>query len=371
MGSSMSLPPILPIDEILERLKAIFPEGTPDRNYLVRDMTARALFTALYIGAIEGRDRWLAPRHVVRMGDRQALERSDAARHDYYEVMTKSKLPPTSPDRWYADNSREPLRDEVIRQGLVPVNAMMEKAGIPTTSPFGRYALQKPFADLFDPGLDGTAFLDAADGWRKAHFSPAALARAALVRASASTASANIVINLPGGGSVVLPPGPSPIITKAVVEGFAPTFLGEPRVAWISDSASKAPFRNAPLEKALQITLDKAEMLPDVVLVDIDPPGRPGAVLLVFVEVVASDGPVTEQRRAAILELIAASPRKYRPNDAVFVTAYADRAAGPAPPDDACTGMGFIRLVCQRSGAAHSTAQRAAAADFQSGLGRD
>lgn len=114
------------------------------------------------------------------------------------------------------------------------------------------------------------------------------------------------------------------------MEGFAPAFLGEPRVAWISDSASKAPFRNAPLEKALQITLDKAELLPDIVLVDINPPGRPGTVLLVFVEVVASDGPVTEQRRKAILDLIATSPRKYRPDDAVFVTAYADRAAGPA-----------------------------------------
>nr|WP_294506723.1 BsuBI/PstI family type II restriction endonuclease [uncultured Rhodopila sp.] len=326
----MSLPPILPIDEILERLKVIFPEGVPDRNYLVREMTARAVFTALYIGAIQGQDRWLAPRHVVRMGDHQASQQSDFARNDYYEVMTKAKSPPAAADRWYADNSREPLRDEVIRQGLVPVNAMIEKAGIPTTSPRGRYALQTSFADLFDTGLAGTALLDAADAWRKVHLSSAALARAALVRASASTASANIVINLPGGGSVVLPPGPSPIITKAVVEEFAPVFLGDPRVAWISDSAGKTPFRNAPLEKALQITLDKAELLPDVVLVDINPPGRPGAVLLVFVEVVASDGPVTEQRRKAILDLIAASPRKYGPDDAVFVTAYADRAAGPA-----------------------------------------
>nr|WP_294517991.1 BsuBI/PstI family type II restriction endonuclease [uncultured Rhodopila sp.] len=326
----MTLPPIPAIDEILERLKAIFPEGMPDRGYLVRDMTAKVVFTALYVGAIEGEDRWLAPRHVVRMGHHQASQQSDAGRNDYYAVMTKAKSPPAAPDRWYADNSREPLRDEVIRQGLVPMNAMMEKPAIPTTSPLGRYALQRRFADLFDPGLAGVPFGDAADAWRKVNLSPAALARAALMRASASTASANIIVNLPGGGSVVLPPGPSPTITKAVVEIFAPAFLGEPRVAWISDSASKAPFRNAPLEKVLQIILDRAELLPDVVLVDINPAGRPGAVLLVFVEVVASDGPVTEQRRSAILDLIAASPRKYRPDDAVFVTAYADRAAGAA-----------------------------------------
>jgi hypothetical protein len=176
----------------------------------------------------------------------------------------------------------------------VPVNAMVEKPGVPTTSPLGRYALQAAFARLFVPALESAAFVSAAEVWRHIHLSAAALARAALVRSSASTSSANIVINLPGGGSVVLPPGPSPAITKAVVEQFALAFLGDPRVAWISDSANKAPFRNAPLEKALQVTLDKAELLPDVVLVDLNPPGRPGRVLLVFVKVVASDGPVTE-----------------------------------------------------------------------------
>jgi hypothetical protein len=244
--------------------------------------------------------------------------------------MTAGKLPPPAPDRWYADNTREPLRDEVIRQGLVPVNAMTEKMGLPTTSPLGRYALQKAFARLFLPNLTKAKFKQAADAWGKVYLSPAARARAALIRASASTASANIVVNLPGGGSVVLPPGPSPTITKAVIERFAPAFLGDPRVAWISDSASKTPFRDAPLEKALQVTLDKAELLPDIVLVDLNPTGRPGQVLLVFVEVVATDGPVTEQRQKAILDLVAASPRKYGPGDVAFVTAYADRGVDAA-----------------------------------------
>jgi hypothetical protein len=128
----------------------------------------------------------------------------------------------------------------------------------------------------------------------------------------------------------VLPPGPSQQIAKAVIEVFAPAFLGDARVAWISDSAAKRPFRNAPLEQALQITLDEARLLPDVVLVDLAPPGRPGKVLMVFVEVVATDGAMTEQRMQALLELIARSPRAYRPEDAAFVTAYSDRHAAPA-----------------------------------------
>ena len=101
-------------------------------------------------------------------------------------------------------------------------------------------------------------------------------------------------------------------------------------MAWVSDSASKRPFRDAPLEQALQITLDAADLLPDIVLVDLAPPGRPGEVLIVFIEVVASDGPMTEQRQRALLDLLARSPRGYRPEDAAFVTAYLDRAAAPA-----------------------------------------
>ena len=80
----------------------------------------------------------------------------------------------------------------------------------------------------------------------------------------------------------------------------------------------------------MQITLDAAQLLPDVVLVDLAPTGRAGQLLIVFVEVVASDGPVTEQRKQALLDLIAGSPRRYRSDDAAFDTAYRDRAASPA-----------------------------------------
>lgn len=325
----MTLPALISWQDVHARLFVIFPQGTPDRGYLIREMTARTIFTALYVGALAGADLWIAPRHVVRMSDGQAAHQGDDARASYYAVMSAANSP--SPDgRWYAENTREPLRDEVIRNGLVPVNAIVERAGVATTSPKGRYALHADFAALFLPGLTGAALEIAAADWRKRNLSAAALARAALVRASASTSSANIVVQCPGGPSVILPPGPSPLITKAVVEVFAPAFLGNPRVAWISDSASKVPFRDAPLGKALGISLDAATLLPDVVLVDLDPPGRIGEVLIVFVEVVASDGPVTEQRRRALLDLIASAPRAYRPEDAAFVTAYVDRGADPA-----------------------------------------
>lgn len=63
------VPPLLSWQAVHERLKTIFPEGLPERPYFVREMTAKAVFTALYVGAVEGSRRWLAPRHVVRMND--------------------------------------------------------------------------------------------------------------------------------------------------------------------------------------------------------------------------------------------------------------------------------------------------------------
>jgi BsuBI/PstI restriction endonuclease domain/BsuBI/PstI restriction endonuclease HTH domain len=325
----LSLPALLDWHAVHERLRLIFPDGVPERSFLVREATARTIFVALYVGAVDGSERWIAPRHVVRMSDAQAAQRDDTARLTYHQALNGAKAP-SPPGRWYADNTREPLRDEVIRQGLVPANAMIERGGLPSTSPLGRYALRQAFAALFDPESKGTKLELAAEEWRIHNLSAAALARAALVRTSAITASGNIAVHFPSGPSIILPPGPSQRIMKAVIEVFAPAFLGDPRVVWISDSASKRPFRNAPLEHALQITLDAAQLLPDIVLVDLAPPGRAGKVLIVFVEVVASDGPVTEQRKQALLDLIASSPRRYQPEDAAFVTAYLDRSTGPA-----------------------------------------
>ena len=38
----MSLPALIPWQEVHARLPVIFPEGTPGRGYLIREMTARA-----------------------------------------------------------------------------------------------------------------------------------------------------------------------------------------------------------------------------------------------------------------------------------------------------------------------------------------
>lgn len=314
----MSFPPLLPIEQIRQRLAAIFPDGVPNREHIVRPNTARVLFCSLYIGAIEGTDRWFAPRHLYRMTNELANIDNTAVRLDFYR-----KVPKSSDSSWYADNSREGARDEGVRRGLIPLNAMVKRQGIDTTSSKGRYALHPDFAALLDPALEGSNLEAAIRKWQATYLTGAARARAAL---AGTMDDAGITVIHPQGGSTVLPPGESPLITKAVVEEFSKRFLAKPAVVWISDSAVKQ-FSDDKLNEVLRIKLDVASLLPDVVLVDL---ARPN-LKLVFVEVVSTDGTVTEQRKAGILKLLAASPMGYMPEDALFVTAYRDRGARPVP----------------------------------------
>ena len=57
----MPLPPLPAVTDIHERLQAIFPEGTSNRNHVTREIAAKTVFVMLYIGAVEGTERWLRP----------------------------------------------------------------------------------------------------------------------------------------------------------------------------------------------------------------------------------------------------------------------------------------------------------------------
>lgn len=313
-----SFPPLLPVGAISQRLATIFPKGIPNREHIVKLNTARVIFSSLYIGAVEGVDRWFASRHLYRMTDAQAAVADPAVRLAFYRRVPKSSV-----ESWYADNSREGARDEGVRQGLLPLNAMVKRQGVDTTSSTGRYALHPDFVALFNPALIGESLQATIEVWQAIYLTGAARARAAL---AGSMDDEGVVVSHPQGGSTLLPPGESPRITKAVIEEFSKRFLAKPAVVWISDSAVKR-FSDDRLAQVLQIKLDIASLLPDVILVD-----RASAKLkLVFVEVVASDGPVTEQRKQGILKLLADSPMGYLPQDAIFVTAYRDRSASPVP----------------------------------------
>lgn len=320
----MSLPPYIDRAAIHKRLQLIFPEGVPQRNYSVREAAASIVFTMLYIGAVEGADEWTGPKQIYRMTDAQAAMHGDEERKTYASASLKPGFRPKG-DTWYQDNSREQIRDESIRQGLIPNNAVSERPGLATTSSRPRYALQKDFAALFDPALSGEAFEQAAETWREQHLSATALARTVLMRRGATTTGEGILVTFPNGETRRMAPGPSSTISKAVIEEFAKRYLISPAVLWISESGAKVVSRDDELANQLKLKISADRNLPDIILVDLgDNKGH--GVLLVFIEVVATDGPVTTQRQEALLTI--ATDAGFPKERVAFVTAYLDRSHG-------------------------------------------
>lgn len=312
------LPPYAPKALVAERLPLIFPEGTPNRNYCIRDLAASTIFTMLYIGAIEGGDTYLGPKHVYLMTDDIAGQSGDEARYSYAaDAMKPGYRPPGT--RWYADNTREPIRDETLREGLVAIGAAQSRSDLPTTSSKPRYSLKADLAALFDPGLTGDALEQRIAEWQTQNLNKAVLARIAIQNRGAAASRDGVLVTFPNQETRRLIPGPSSIISKAVIEEFTRIFLADPAVLWLSESGNKVVTRDEEIAKAIGIHIEADKNLPDIILVDLagDKP------LLVFVEVVATDGPMNERRRDALLVLTdnAGFDRQH----VAFVTAYADR----------------------------------------------
>lgn len=314
------LPALLDVAEIHARLQVVFPEGTPQRGYCTREMAARTIFVALYIGAIEGSERWMGPKHVYRMGHSQSALRDEAQRLGYMAAVEKPGFV-APPDRWFQDNTREPIRDETLRDGLVRVGAVITRPGLATTSSKGRYALQAGFAALFDPALKGEPLQTAITAWQDRSLSAGALARVRLQQRSATAAQSRILVTLPNGETRQMEAGPSSVITKAVVEVFARRFLGDAAVLWISESGNKVIQRDDTLAQSLGLKIAVDRLLPDTILVDL----APAEPLVVFIEAVATDGPITEARRAEFIELVTSAG--FKTSQIAFVTAFQDRNA--------------------------------------------
>lgn len=314
----MNLPPFVSRDEVQRRLWLAFPEGAPHRLYCTRELAASTVFTMLYIGAVEGSGQYLAPKHVYRMSDEQARLTSDAARIEYAHEMALRGSRPRG-KQWYADTTREPIRDETLRNGLLIVGAAVDRKDFPTTSSKPRYALAPAFAALFDPALDGDRLSAAIEVWQKSHLAADALARVALVRAGVSKNPTDFLVTFPNGETRNMTPGHSAMIARQVIETFAPRFLEIPGVLWLSESGNKVVKRDDILARRIGLNIDASKNLPDIILVDV----APAATLLVFVEVVATDGPVSEIRRAELLKL--ATDAGYSEEGVAFVTAFLDR----------------------------------------------
>lgn len=315
---SDELPSPITVQEVHERLRLIFPAGTPNRGYCTREMAAKTVFVMLYVGAVERRGMFLRPNQVTRMTDIQAARWSDAERHAWTKASL-SKARSRTAGEWYATDTREPIRDETLRDGLVPVGAVLVRANLPTTSALPRYYLAESFARLFHPDVSGERLKKEIKSWQSKHLSRGALARIQLVHSGATASKSGLMVKFPSGETRRLAAGPSSVISKAVIEEFAPRFLHQPGVIVLSESANKVVARDDSLAREIGLAIPTDRYLPDMLLVDVAPKDP----VLVFVEAVATNGAITETRKVAFLRI--AGDAGFGEGQVVCVTAYIDR----------------------------------------------
>lgn len=315
-----ALPAVLDWTAIHARLQDIFPEGSPNRAQSVWEISARTIFVMLYAGAVEGTGTWIRPDQVTRMTDTQAARIDFKSRKRWLADSLKPGRGEVS-GRWYAVNTRESIRDDTLRNSLIPNGAVIEREGLPTTSPAPRYALQAEFASLLDPTLHGDLLREAIEAWQYENLTAGTLARIAILRRGAVVPDENVTVRFPNAETRSMAPGRSSQIAKSVIEDFALRFLGTPAVLWLSESRNKVIARDDELARSIGLQIQADRTLPDIILVDL----APKHPTFVFVEVVASDGPVTLKRKEALTALAAAA--RFPTQHLVFVTAYLDRTA--------------------------------------------
>jgi hypothetical protein len=319
--SGMSHIPGIP--EIQARLEKIFPAGLEMRPNLVREMAAKVVYVFLYGGMVEGHNRFLRPSHVYFYTNEQAAKLSTEEREHWFKYSVKPGFRPEG-ERWYADTTREPIRDETIRFGLLDIGAVGKLPGHAVTSSTPIYYLKSDFTELFNPTLQNADLDVAIDAWQKKHLSTAARARMALLAAGKTKKTGEVIVTCPDGTIAKMDPGMSSLISKAVVEEFSIDFLDNPVLLWLSESGNKVRHQDESTAKALGLHIDKAKILPDIILANIGESGTD--TYLIFIEVVASDGPMSQNRKDALLDYVKTSG--FPLNQCYFGTAFEDRADG-------------------------------------------
>jgi hypothetical protein len=320
------------IDQCKHRLELVFPPTAFD-SAGSNPLAARAVAAMLYVDAIvetttdlDTHDIWARPTTCLWLSeqvyeDRDGEDDRDAWRQAALGSSGKDRLRELQSeweipfDPWYADNTREPLRDETFSL-WGQHNALIERPGLPTTSSKPRWALAAHFADLFDPSLEDVE--EACEQWRDDHMNPSARIKADVARRRAQHTH-QVEVELPNGTTRQLAPGDTSLIIKGLVEEWSPSRLADPVVLAISEPGEKLPPADRDQLTTLGVALDVSNLLPDVLIADVgaNPPE------FWIIEVVATDGPIDEHRRGLLLEW--ASEQNIDPDHCRLLTAFLSR----------------------------------------------
>lgn len=323
--------PLLSVAEIQRRLGAILP-GTDPTN--VGLLAARTFAAMLYVNAVHSEHDdltteigWARPSTVIWLSDDVYAHDDEASRKQWSKAAARGRRQVeelhqqwglSTSLRWYADNTRETLRDETLPHWL-QVGGVRKRPNVPTNSSKPRWAMDDGFADLFNPALQDDALRQAIEVWRDSHLSPGDRLRISKL-AERALAQHQVVVTLPDGVQRSLEPGDSSLIIRGVLEQWAPARLTDPVVLTISEPGAKVFLADAAQLATLGIRIDPKTLLPDVVVADIGvKPTR-----FWIVEVCSSDGEINEARKNALLDW--AALQRIPAELCSFLTAFYDRS---------------------------------------------
>lgn len=324
--------------QCIERLELVFPKAAFD-TVLSNPLAGWAVAAMIYIDAVVPASgdlpsdvRWARPTMVLWMSDEVYARDDPRSRTEWAAAAAggnAKKRVAELLDAWglpfnprYGDNSRETVRDETFPKWL-DEGAVRVRPGVKTTSPVPRWALTDAFADLFDPALSGDVLLDAVEAFREERMSPGGRLKALIARQRGDQAHA-VEVALPGGTLRQLEPGEASVILKGVIEQWAPVRLKDPVVLTISEPGEKVYTADSNTIQTLGLAIDPTTLLPDALLADVGttPPE------FWIVEAVASDGPINEDRKRALLRW--ATQQRIPADCCQFLTAFGSRNAAPA-----------------------------------------
>lgn len=305
----VTLRPVIGRDLCEERLKIIFPPDAFD-TVLSNKLAASSVATMIYVGAVvsdEGpptpENVWARPQTVLSMSDEVFSRTSNsdrlawaaAAARQVKDIVALLQKWGVEHQRWYATDTRETLRDETWPKWRAH-GAVRRREDIPPTSSKPRWALTASFADLFDPGLNGTALIGAIEDWRATHMSPGELLKIQFANELAKSEH-QVPVLVPGFGVRNLEPGTASLIIKGVIEEWAPRRLANPVVVAISEPGTKVWVLDKAKMAAAGISINVSSVLPDVIILDAG--SKPPTFWII--EAVASDGEVNEERKVDLL----------------------------------------------------------------------
>ncbi|MCT1402499.1 hypothetical protein M4D81_26270 [Paenibacillus sp. p3-SID867] len=301
------------VEEIKQRLQLLIPENVENANYARNIVAARTIFVMLYSFAIEGETERIRPSTVTVMNDEQATKLNEAERRFWVKSMQAHKKPPIK-ERWYSENTRESIRDDTIST-LKRLGIVQEEEGIPTTSSKPRYYLNRNFIELLNPLVNVTDLTDSFLAWQEKNLHQGAI----IIQQLRALEKRSVIEINHGNSKTFLDTGKSSVLTKHTVEVFAKEFLSKPEVLLISESADKVHWQFGKLLEFLRLTINPKKILPDVIIADTG-----NKFLLVFIEIVHTDGPITGERKEQLVRIAEAS--NLSEEDCAFVTVFSSRS---------------------------------------------